>query len=74
MQKEEEEEMVTPGEILGKSTDIKPGIGAYLSRDTNTVYASITGPRSVVIDMIVITSFVKFCCLWIGNRCDLGIS
>ncbi|PWA68145.1 nucleic acid-binding, OB-fold-like protein [Artemisia annua] len=47
MQKEEEE-MVTPGEILGKSTDIKPGKGAYLSRDTNTVYASITGRRSVI--------------------------
>ncbi|PWA68143.1 nucleic acid-binding, OB-fold-like protein [Artemisia annua] len=47
MQKEEEE-MVTPGEILGKSADIKPGKGAYLSRDTNTVYASITGRRSVI--------------------------
>nr|GEV43336.1 exosome complex component CSL4 [Tanacetum cinerariifolium] len=42
----EEDEMVTPGEVLGNSTDIKPGKGAYLSRDTNTVYASITGRRS----------------------------
>nr|GEZ98322.1 exosome complex component CSL4 [Tanacetum cinerariifolium] len=40
--------MVTPGEVLGNSTDIKPGKGAYLSRDTNTVYASITGRRSVI--------------------------
>nr|GFC78618.1 exosome complex component CSL4 [Tanacetum cinerariifolium] len=43
----EEDEMVTPGEVLGNSTDIKPGKGAYLSRDTNTVYASITGHRSI---------------------------
>nr|GFA77902.1 exosome complex component CSL4 [Tanacetum cinerariifolium] len=46
----EEDEMVTPGEVLGNSnsTDIKRGKGAYLSRDTNTVYASITGRRSVI--------------------------
>nr|GEZ99475.1 exosome complex component CSL4 [Tanacetum cinerariifolium] len=44
----EEDEMVTPGEVLGNSTHIKPGKGAYLSRDTNTVYTSITGRRSVI--------------------------
>nr|GFB65709.1 exosome complex component CSL4 [Tanacetum cinerariifolium] len=44
----EEDDMVTPGEVPGNSTDIKCGKGAYLSRDTNTIYASITGRRSVI--------------------------
>nr|GFA43128.1 exosome complex component CSL4 [Tanacetum cinerariifolium] len=44
----EEDDMVTPGEVLGNSTHIKPGKGVYLSRDTNTIYASITGRRSVI--------------------------
>ncbi|XP_076894366.1 uncharacterized protein LOC143546618 [Bidens hawaiensis] len=43
-----EEQMVTPGEVLGKGTEVKAGRGAYLSRDKNTVYASLTGRRSVV--------------------------
>nr|XP_043616672.1 exosome complex component CSL4 [Erigeron canadensis] len=48
-ERSEEEEMVTPGEILGKGTDLIPGKGAYLSRDNhNTVYASLTGRRSLI--------------------------
>ncbi|KAI3706104.1 hypothetical protein L1987_76360 [Smallanthus sonchifolius] len=44
-----EEEMVTPGEVLGKGTEVKAGRGAYLSRDNNTVYASLTGRRSLLL-------------------------
>ncbi|KAD4583959.1 hypothetical protein E3N88_21560 [Mikania micrantha] len=43
-----DEEIVTPGEVLGKGTEVKAGRGAYLSRENNTVYASLTGRRSVV--------------------------
>ncbi|KAI7733497.1 hypothetical protein M8C21_023795 [Ambrosia artemisiifolia] len=49
--KEEEEieiEMVTPGEVLGKGSEVKAGKGAYLSPDNNTVFASLTGRRSLV--------------------------
>ncbi|KAK9293060.1 hypothetical protein L1049_021044 [Liquidambar formosana] len=43
-----EEELVTPGEVLGKASDVKPGRGAYVSPHDNTVYASLTGRRSIV--------------------------
>lgn len=43
-----EEGLVTPGEVLGKASDVKPGRGAYFSPNDNTVYASITGRRSII--------------------------
>lgn len=43
-----EEDMVTPGEVLGKGTELKPGKGTYLSPHNNTVYASLTGRRSLL--------------------------
>ncbi|KAI3757284.1 hypothetical protein L6452_04818 [Arctium lappa] len=43
-----EEEMVTPGEVLGKKSELKPGRGAYVAPYNNTVYASLTGRRSLV--------------------------
>ncbi|CAK7341219.1 unnamed protein product [Dovyalis caffra] len=49
MQEEQEEEMVTPGEILGKATEVKPGKGAYIGSYRNTeiqyVFSSLTGLR-----------------------------
>lgn len=45
----QEEEMVTPGEVLGKAAEVKPGKGAYLAPYRNTeilyVYSSLTGVR-----------------------------
>ncbi|KAL4557541.1 hypothetical protein LXL04_035722 [Taraxacum kok-saghyz] len=46
-EREAEAEMVTPGEVLGKGSEVKPGKGAYLSHHNNTVYASLTGRRSL---------------------------
>ncbi|KAK6911288.1 Exosome complex component CSL4, C-terminal [Dillenia turbinata] len=45
---EEEEEMVTPGEVLGKATELKAGRGAYVAPHNKTVYASLTGRRSLI--------------------------
>ncbi|CAA0814496.1 Nucleic acid-binding- OB-fold-like protein [Striga hermonthica] len=45
MKEREEENFVTPGEVLGKSSELKPGKGAYVS--DNTVYSSLTGFRSL---------------------------
>ncbi|KAL6501200.1 hypothetical protein OROHE_025063 [Orobanche hederae] len=45
MKEREEENFVTPGEVLGKSSELKPGKGSYVSADGNTVYASLTGFR-----------------------------
>ncbi|KAG6750711.1 hypothetical protein POTOM_045220 [Populus tomentosa] len=46
---QEEGEMVTPGEVLGKATELKAGKGAYIGsyRDTNIqyVFSSLTGLR-----------------------------
>ncbi|XP_057999381.1 uncharacterized protein LOC110668173 [Hevea brasiliensis] len=46
---EQEEEMVTPGEVLGRAAEVKPGKGAYLTPYRNTeilyVYSSLTGHR-----------------------------
>lgn len=43
---EEETEFVTPGEVLGKFSDLKVGKGAYVAN--NTVYASLSGFRSII--------------------------
>ncbi|KAL0317527.1 UNVERIFIED_CONTAM: Exosome complex component CSL4 [Sesamum angustifolium] len=43
----EEEIFVTPGEVLGKATELKAGKGAYVSANDRTVYASLTGFRSL---------------------------
>ncbi|KAL2549404.1 Nucleic acid-binding [Forsythia ovata] len=49
--KENEEEksgqLVTPGEVLGKPAELKAGKGAYVSPHNNTVYASLTGFRTL---------------------------
>jgi Amt family ammonium transporter/exosome complex component CSL4 len=46
---QEEGEMVTPGEVLGKATELKVGKGAYIGsyRDTDIqyVFSSLTGLR-----------------------------
>ncbi|GFZ14391.1 hypothetical protein Acr_24g0005810 [Actinidia rufa] len=39
--------MVTPGEVLGKASELKAGRGAYVATHNNTVYASLTGRRSL---------------------------
>ncbi|GMN25821.1 hypothetical protein TIFTF001_001073 [Ficus carica] len=45
---EEDGEVVTPGEVLGKASDLKPGTGAYVSPHDQTVYASLTGFRRIL--------------------------
>ena len=48
---EEEREIVTPGEILGKAVELKAGKGTYVSADgagVSYVYASLTGRRSLL--------------------------
>ncbi|KAL3654020.1 hypothetical protein CASFOL_003701 [Castilleja foliolosa] len=47
MKESAEEIFVTPGEVLGKPSELKPGKGAYISAHDNTVYASLTGFRSL---------------------------
>ncbi|XP_021675806.2 uncharacterized protein LOC110661473 [Hevea brasiliensis] len=46
---QEEPEMVTPGVVLGKAAEVKPGKGAYLAPYRNTeilyVYSSLAGVR-----------------------------
>ncbi|KAL5566838.1 hypothetical protein UlMin_030002 [Ulmus minor] len=44
----EEEEVVTPGEVLGKASELKAGRGAYVSPQNQTVYASLTGLRRIL--------------------------
>ena len=46
-EKEESKELVTPGEVLGKASELKAGRGAYVAHHNNTVYASLTGRRSL---------------------------
>ncbi|MED6197837.1 hypothetical protein PIB30_060503 [Stylosanthes scabra] len=41
--KQQAEVMVTPGEVLGRVSDVKPGRGAYAAVHNDTVYASLTG-------------------------------
>ncbi|XP_054818394.1 uncharacterized protein LOC129317961 [Prosopis cineraria] len=45
---EEKQEMVTPGEVLGIASEVKPGQGSYLAPHNNTVYASLTGFRRIL--------------------------
>uniref|UniRef100_A0A5B7BRJ1 Exosome complex component CSL4 n=1 Tax=Davidia involucrata TaxID=16924 RepID=A0A5B7BRJ1_DAVIN len=45
---EGEREIVTPGEVLGKASDLKAGKGSYVAPHNNTVYASLTGRRSII--------------------------
>ncbi|KAM7251214.1 hypothetical protein ACFE04_023097 [Oxalis oulophora] len=40
--------MATPGEVLGNSSELKPGRGAYVASDDGVVYASLTGRRHTV--------------------------
>lgn len=42
------EEMVTPGEVVGKTSDVKAGRGTYAAVHNNTVYASLTGFRHTI--------------------------
>lgn len=42
----EETEFVSPGEVLGKISDLKAGRGAYVAN--NTVYASLSGFRRII--------------------------
>lgn len=42
------EEMVTPGEVVGRSSDVKAGRGTYAALHNNTVYASLTGFRRTI--------------------------
>ncbi|XP_065618806.1 uncharacterized protein LOC112038009 isoform X1 [Quercus suber] len=37
--------VVTPGEVLGKATQVRAGRGAYVAPHNNLVYASLTGFR-----------------------------
>ncbi|KAL5768090.1 hypothetical protein ACOSP7_014669 [Xanthoceras sorbifolium] len=39
----QQEEMVTPGDVLGKATEVKAGNGAYVAKHNGLVYASLTG-------------------------------
>ncbi|GMG99883.1 hypothetical protein Nepgr_001723 [Nepenthes gracilis] len=48
MRQMEEGEVVTPGEVLGKASELRAGKGAYVSPETNLVYASLTGRRSIL--------------------------
>jgi len=48
MEEEKETVMVTPGEVLGRSSDVKAGRGAYAALHNNTVYASLTGFRRTI--------------------------
>lgn len=43
-----EKEVVTPGEVLGKASDLMAGRGAYVAPHNNLVYASLTGFRRIV--------------------------
>nr|KYP74517.1 3'-5' exoribonuclease CSL4 isogeny [Cajanus cajan] len=45
MEEEKEAVMVTPGEVLGRTSDVKAGRGAYAALHNDTVYASLTGFR-----------------------------
>lgn len=39
--------VVTPGEVLGKSSELRAGKGAYVDVENKLVYASLTGRRSI---------------------------
>lgn len=40
---EEPGELATPGDVLGRAAEVKPGRGAYLAPHSDLVYASLTG-------------------------------
>ncbi|KAF4362391.1 hypothetical protein F8388_026097 [Cannabis sativa] len=44
---EDDANMVTPGEVLGKASDFKAGKGAYVSPHNHIIYASLTGLRRI---------------------------
>lgn len=43
-----EKDLVTPGEVLGKASELIPGRGAYVAPHNNIVYASLTGRRVII--------------------------
>ncbi|KAK1266992.1 hypothetical protein QJS04_geneDACA000063 [Acorus gramineus] len=43
-----EETLVTPGEVVGDSSDLIAGRGAYVAHHNGKIYASLTGRRSIV--------------------------
>lgn len=45
---EAEKKLVTPGEVLGMTSEYKAGNGAYVSPDKRTVYSALTGFISIV--------------------------
>ncbi|KAF3452380.1 hypothetical protein FNV43_RR02813 [Rhamnella rubrinervis] len=45
MQEDKEEEVVTPGDLLGKASEFKAGRGTYVSPHNHSLYASLTGFR-----------------------------
>ncbi|KAF7817779.1 Exosome complex component CSL4 [Senna tora] len=45
---EKEAVVVTPGEVLGTTSDVKAGRGAYEALHNSTVYASLTGFRRII--------------------------
>ncbi|KAF8388309.1 hypothetical protein HHK36_026975 [Tetracentron sinense] len=47
-EEEGKEVMVTPGEVLGKASNLIPGKGAYVAPHNNTVYASLSGRRTLI--------------------------
>ncbi|KAK1290769.1 hypothetical protein QJS10_CPB18g01910 [Acorus calamus] len=42
------ETLVTPGEVLGDSSDLIAGRGAYVAHHNGKIYSSLTGRRSIV--------------------------
>ncbi|KAK1321728.1 hypothetical protein QJS10_CPA03g00574 [Acorus calamus] len=43
-----EEALVTPGEVLGDSSDLIAGRGAYVAHHNGKIYSSLTGRRSIM--------------------------
>lgn len=52
---------MTPGEVLGHASELKAGKGAYFSPHNNTIYASLTGFRSIIPAPIDSADQVSFC-------------
>lgn len=48
MEDAEDIAMVTPGDVLGKASELRAGKGAYVEPHSKLVYASLTGRRSIV--------------------------
>lgn len=44
----QEAQVVTPGELLGRATELKVGKGAYVAPHNKTIYASLTGLRRIL--------------------------